>query len=406
MLTRNMYCSSQPTRSIANSLSVFMGKSNAPKRRLRLEESHTVWASLLWHGLVPLLGILTSFLPLYSAVGLGLWASGWRQGQSVIVLCALIVISSAVYTLTVSVQKTGEGISVESPWPNFQTMRGSSPNICKAVVVWVFMVHPFFLAGPAVYAQKSRLTPRPSRASPPPGSTHALVKFVDVTSASGVHFLNVASHTSKKYLPETMGSGVALFDYDNDGRLDIFFVNGAPLTDPTAKGAIPQKSGPKDWNRLYHQKQDGTFEDVTERAGLQGVGYGMGVASADYDNDGYEDLYVTSYGGNKLYHNNGDGTFTDVTEKAGVGASGWSTSAAWVDLDADGLLDLVVLRYLSGTLTTSGAASIAMVIAPTAIPIFSSQSRRSSSTMTAMATSPKYPRRSAWISPGKDLGSP
>ena len=171
-------------------------------------------------------------------------------------------------------------------------------------------------------------------------------KFIDTTFALGINFRNVASHTSKKYLIETMAPGVALLDYDNDGRLDIFVVNGAPLTDPTPKGAIPQKTGPKYWNRLYHQKPDGTFEDVTEKAGLEGVGYGMGVAVGDYDNDGYEDLYVTAYGGNKLYHNNGDGTFTDVTEKAGVGGSGWSTSAAWVDLDGDGFLDLVVLRYL------------------------------------------------------------
>ena len=171
-------------------------------------------------------------------------------------------------------------------------------------------------------------------------------KFSDVTQRLRINFQHQASHTSKKYLPETMGSGVALFDYDNDGRLDIFLVNGAPLNDPTPKGTIPQKTGPKYWSRLYHQKADGTFEDVTEKAGLQGTGYGMGVAVGDYDNDGYEDLYVTAYGGNKLYHNNGDGTFSDVTAKAGVGGSGWSTSAAWVDLDGDGYLDLVVLRYL------------------------------------------------------------
>jgi len=171
-------------------------------------------------------------------------------------------------------------------------------------------------------------------------------RFTEISKSLGVNFQHQASHTSKKYLPETMGSGVAVFDYDNDGRLDIFFVNGAPLSDPTPKGTIPQKSGAKYWNRLYHQKTDGTFEDVTERAGLQGVGYGMGVAAGDYDNDGYEDLYVTAYGGNKLYHNNGDGTFSDVTAKAGVGGSGWSTSAAWVDLDGDGFLDLVVLRYV------------------------------------------------------------
>jgi enediyne biosynthesis protein E4 len=171
-------------------------------------------------------------------------------------------------------------------------------------------------------------------------------KFVEVTSVSGVQFEYRSSHTSKKYLPETMGGGVALFDYDNDGKLDVFFVNGAPLSDPTAKGSVPQKTGPLYWNRLFHQKTDGTFEDVTEKAGLQGAGYGMGAAVGDYDNDGYEDLYVTALGGNKLYHNNGNGTFSDVTAKAGVAGSGWSSSAAWVDLDNDGRLDLVVLRYL------------------------------------------------------------
>jgi enediyne biosynthesis protein E4 len=170
--------------------------------------------------------------------------------------------------------------------------------------------------------------------------------FVDVTAARHIRFQGVSPHTSRKYLIESMGSGVALFDYDNDGRLDIFLVNGAALSDPTPKGTIPQKSGPQDWNRLFHQKPDGTFEDVTEKAGLTGVGFGMGVAVGDYDNDGFEDLYVTAYGGNKLYHNNGNGTFSDVTETAGVGGSGWSTSAAWVDLDNDGLLDLVVLRYV------------------------------------------------------------
>lgn len=172
------------------------------------------------------------------------------------------------------------------------------------------------------------------------------IRFSDFTERGGVKFRYLASHTSRKYLPETMGAGVALFDYDNDGRLDIFLVNGAPIADPTAKGTIPRKTGPEYWNRLFQQKADGTFEDVTEKAGLQGAGYGMGAAAGDYDNDGFEDLYVTAYGGNRLYRNNGDGTFTDVTEKAGVAGSGWSSSAAWVDLDNDGFLDLVVLRYL------------------------------------------------------------
>lgn len=170
--------------------------------------------------------------------------------------------------------------------------------------------------------------------------------FVDITARSGIDFRYQASHTSRKYLLETMGSGVALFDFDNDGRLDIFFANGAPLNDPTPRKSQPQKSGPTFWNRLYHQRPDGTFEDVTEKAGLKGTGYALGTAVGDYDNDGYEDLYVTGYGANTLYHNNGDGTFTDVTKEAGVGGSGWSSSAAWVDLDNDGFLDLVVLRYL------------------------------------------------------------
>jgi enediyne biosynthesis protein E4 len=178
------------------------------------------------------------------------------------------------------------------------------------------------------------------------GQNPGPAKFIEVTAKTGVNFHYQASHTSKKYLIETMGSGVALFDYDNDNRLDIFFVNGAQIGDPEPAGAVPQKAGPKYWGRLFHQKSEGTFEDVTEKAGLEGTGYGMGVAVGDYDNDGYEDLYVTAYGGNKLYHNTGDGTFTDVTQKTGVGGSGWSTSAAWVDLDNDGLLDLVVLRYL------------------------------------------------------------
>jgi len=185
-----------------------------------------------------------------------------------------------------------------------------------------------------------------SRTSPSPQA-----RFVDVSTSLGVRFQHEAPHTSKKYLLETMGSGVALFDYDNDGRLDLFLVNGAEISDPSQPDTIPAKTGPKYWNRLYHQKSDGTFEDVTEKAGLQGAGYGMGVAIGDYDNDGFEDLYVTGYGGNHLYHNNGNGTFTDVTEKAAIAGSGWSTSAAWVDLDGDGLLDLVVLRYLQWEFT-------------------------------------------------------
>jgi len=170
--------------------------------------------------------------------------------------------------------------------------------------------------------------------------------FEDVTTKSGIRFKQEASRTSQKYLPETMVGGVAMFDYDNDGWLDLFFVNGAKLLDPMPHGAAPDKSDPRFWNRLYRNNHDGTFTDVTEKAGLQGHFYGMGVATGDYDNDGNVDLLVTNLGGNILFHNNGDGTFTDVTAKAGVGGSGWCVGAAFVDYDRDGRLDLVVSRYL------------------------------------------------------------
>ena len=170
------------------------------------------------------------------------------------------------------------------------------------------------------------------------------VTFEDVTTPVKLAFLHAASPTPHKYLIETMGGGVALLDYDNDGRLDIFFVNGAAL----ASGKI-DKSDSKYWNRLYHQKPDGAFEEVSEKAGLTGVRqnrYGMGVATGDFDNDGFIDLYVTGFGGNTLYRNQRDGTFADVTAKSGTGASGWSTSAGFFDFDNDGDLDLFVGRYV------------------------------------------------------------
>jgi enediyne biosynthesis protein E4 len=222
-----------------------------------------------------------------------------------------------------------------------------SPGLLARVFASSLLFFCFSASPLAVFAQvQSTADSRSNDSSTPAKTASTPGRFIDITSKSHVAFTAQASHTPKKYLLETMGSGVALFDYDNDGLLDIFFVNGAPLADPTSKETIPQKAGPKYWNRLFHQKKDGTFEDVTEKSGLQGIGYGMGVAAGDFDNDGYEDLYVTAYGGNRLYHNNGNGTFTDVTDKSGTAGSGWSTSAAWVDLDNDGLLDLVVLRYL------------------------------------------------------------
>lgn len=172
------------------------------------------------------------------------------------------------------------------------------------------------------------------------------VQFVEKDAAYGIDFHHCANHSSMSYPLEVMGSGVALFDFDNDGRLDMFFVNGASFPDPNPGKEAPRKTSSDYWNRIYRQKTDGTFEDVTAKAGLSGEGYGMGVAVGDYDNDGYEDLFVAGFPENHLYHNNGNGTFTDVTREAGVSGAGWSTSAIWVDLDQDGLLDLVVLRYL------------------------------------------------------------
>jgi hypothetical protein len=201
--------------------------------------------------------------------------------------------------------------------------------------------------------------PAPQAASP--------VTFTDVTAQSRIDFKHAASPTSQKYLLETMGGGVALLDYDNDGRLDIYFTNGAALTDPMTGGAEPDKHDPRFWNRLYRQKPDGTFSDVTELAGVKGNGYCFGVAAGDYDNDGFVDLYVTAYGGNILYRNRGDGTFADVTSKLGLNASGWSTSAGWFDYDRDGRLDLIVLRYMdwdfeSGSIFCGQPASLRQLL--------------------------------------------
>lgn len=221
------------------------------------------------------------------------------------------------------------------------------------VVAFILLV----LACP-ILAQQPTPTPTPHtgrsyssgdlpKTPPPPGpQAPSPVTFTDITAFTRISFKHEGSPTSLKYLLEAMGGGVAIFDYDNDGRMDLFFTNGAQLKNPMSRGALPDKSDSGYWNRLYHQKADGSFEDVTERAGLKGSGYSMGVAAGDYDNDGYPDLYVTGYGENHLYHNNGDSSFTDLTRKLGVAAGGWATSAGWIDYDRDGRLDLFVGRYL------------------------------------------------------------
>ena len=176
--------------------------------------------------------------------------------------------------------------------------------------------------------------PRFARASEEPG-----YPFTGIPpSASGITWTHVSGGSSEKYLPESTGAGCAFLDYDNDGWMDIYLVNSGPCDFYTP--AKPLR------NALYHNNRDGTFTDVTEKAGVLGGGYGMGVAVGDYDGDGFPDLYVTQYGRSILYHNNGDGTFTDVTDKAGVAAPGWSSSAVWFDYDNDGKLDLFVCSFV------------------------------------------------------------
>ncbi len=172
----------------------------------------------------------------------------------------------------------------------------------------------------------------------------------------GLDFTLQNSPTPQKYLIETMPGGVALFDYNNDGLLDIFLVNGGHVSAASAEKF--DRNNPRYWNRLFRQNKDGAFTDVTEAAGLAHAGagnYGMGVAIGDYDNDGYQDLFVTNYGRNILYHNNGNGTFTDVTEKAGVDGGDWSVSAGFFDFDNDGHLDLFVTRYMDWDMARSKA---------------------------------------------------
>ena len=192
------------------------------------------------------------------------------------------------------------------------------------------------------HSASNTFSKQPEKRAVPPAPS---IQFENVTKTSKINFILKNSISPQRYTFETMAGGVALFDYNNDGLLDIFFTNGA---------AIPslEKTTSAYGNRLFRNNGGGTFTNVTEKAGLQGVGYSMGAAAADYDNDGFIDLYVTGVNHNQVFHNNGDGTFTDVTGKAGVAGivpklgKAWSVAAGWFDYNNDGLLDLFVVNYL------------------------------------------------------------
>ncbi len=183
----------------------------------------------------------------------------------------------------------------------------------------------------------------PSKTSQPAAAAGP-IRFEEIAAKAGLKYVTATDSTENKNQPQTMVAGVALFDYDGDGYLDVYVVGGAAI--PSLK-----KESPVYWNRLFHNNHDGTFTDVTEKAGLAGAGYGSGVAVGDFDNDGWPDLFLANVTGNQLFHNNGDGTFTEVTAKAGLsgatldGKKMWSVGAGWFDYNNDGLLDLFVVNY-------------------------------------------------------------
>ena len=215
----------------------------------------------------------------------------------------------------------------------------------------VIQPHRVFATGEGQAVRSSRVNAT-GVAQHPSAPAGPAIEFDDTIEASKISFTLKNSVTPERYSIETMAGGVAVFDYNNDGLLDIFFTNGADI--PSL-----EKNSPSYYNRLFRNNGDGTFTDVTKQAGLEGTGYSMGVAAGDYDNDGFVDLYVAGVNHNQLFHNNGDGTFTDVTAKAGVSGNvpgrgkAWAVTAGWFDYDNDGLLDLFVVNYLDYNIATA-----------------------------------------------------
>ena len=228
-------------------------------------------------------------------------------------------------------------------------------KICRSASVPAILLVALMSPAVAAPALAGHDSIKPLRATP-----KSTMAFENVLSSSGITFVLDNSSTPQKYQIETMAGGVAAFDYNNDGLLDLYFANGARLPDM-------DKSDPKFFNRLYRNNGDGTFTDVTEHAGVQGSYYSMGVAGGGYDNDGHADLYVVGVNGNQLFHNNGDGTFADLTQKAGVSGirpdigKPFSVAAGWFDYDNDGHLDLLVINYLKWSLETDPSCMLKSV---------------------------------------------
>ena len=177
-------------------------------------------------------------------------------------------------------------------------------------------------------------------------SAYTEVKFVDVTATTGIDFQHIDGRTGEKYLIETLGSGALFLDFNRDGNLDLYIVNAAHIPPPTQPVEVSNNNTHLPINKLYQNNGDGTFTDVTLKAGVGDTGYGVGCAAADINNDGYPEIYITNFGRNRLYQNNGDGTFTDITENAGVGDERWGTGCAFLDYDLDGYVDLYVVNYM------------------------------------------------------------